>query len=225
MILIILVTQQAKSFGVVLLSKLLIYGASGHGKVVGDIAMSLGWKNLQFYDEQYAEMPKLYNKKAVGDWQLLLDDLSGASGVIVAIGNNYHRENYLKLLQERNAPIVSLIHSSAVISEYSKIGTGSVVMPNVVVNAGAVVGVGTILNTSSSVDHDCEIDSFVHLSPGAKLAGGVKVGGCSWLGLNSCVIENITIGDSVIVGAGAVVVKDVGDNKKVLGVPAREVGQ
>ena len=42
-----------------------------------------------------------------------------------------------------------------------------------------------------------------------------------WVGSNATILQGVTIGDNAVVGAGAVVTKDVAANAIVGGVPAR----
>ena len=44
-----------------------------------------------------------------------------------------------------------------------------------------------------------------------------------WVGSNSTILQGVTIGDNAVVGAGAVVTKDVPENTIVGGVPARVI--
>ena len=159
----------------------------------------------------------------VGNSVRLLGQLSGFAGVVIAIGNNKIRAEKLSWLAEHSAPIVSLIHPSAVISRYASLGKGCVVMAGVIVNADTNIADGVILNTGSSVDHDCKIDACAHISPGARLAGGVQVGAQSWIGIGACVKQLISIGRQTVVGAGAVVVTDLPDGVTAVGVPAKAI--
>lgn len=49
----------------------------------------------------------------------------------------------------------------------------------------------------------------------------VTIGNDVWIGMRSIIMPGITIGDGAIIGAGAVVTKDVPDYAVVGGVPAR----
>ncbi|KAG7699893.1 hypothetical protein KL914_000007 [Ogataea haglerorum] len=51
----------------------------------------------------------------------------------------------------------------------------------------------------------------------------IKIGDHCWLGANCVILPGVTLGDNVVVGAGAVVTKDVESNTLVLGVPAKVV--
>ncbi|NBA97278.1 acetyltransferase [Pseudomonas sp. R5(2019)] len=203
--------------------KLAVLGASGHGKVVADTAQCCGWDQVDFYDDAWPGLTRNGNWFVGGDWAAMVARLQDYQGVIVAIGNNTVRHVKLAALIGVAAPVVSVIHPQAVISQYASIGTGSVVFAGVVVNADAKIGSGAILNTGCSVDHDCVLGDTVHISPGARLAGAVNVGERSWIGIGASVRQLIRIGSDVVVGAGASVVSDVSDGAVVVGVPAKVI--
>lgn len=203
------------------MKRLAILGASGHGKVVADIAELAGWDEVVFFDDAW---PKVKNNSAwsvIGNTADLLASADAFTGVAIAIGNNLVRLEKLKLLREQGIVLPSIIHPQAVISRYATIGEGSVVCAGVVVNADAQIGAGAILNTGCSVDHDCFLADAVHISPGARLAGGSRIGTCTWVGIGAVVRQLISVGAYAVVGAGAVVVKDVPDHVTVVGVPAQ----
>lgn len=204
--------------------RLALLGASGHGKVIADMAEFCGWDEIVFFDDAWSEIECNGHWDVVGNSEHLLSRLSEFHGVLVAIGNNKIRFEKLDWLKKHKAPVVTLIHPAAVISRYATIALGSVVMAGVVVNADTQIGEGAILNTGCSIDHDCMLGNCVHLSPGAQLAGGVKVGDYSWVGIGAVVRQLITIGEHSVIGAGAAVVKDVPDGVRVIGVPATPFG-
>ncbi|ECR3350084.1 UDP-N-acetylbacillosamine N-acetyltransferase, partial [Campylobacter jejuni] len=100
-------------------------------------------------------------------------------------------------------------HKSALISPSASVeeNAGILIMPYVVVNAKAKIEKGVILNTSSVIEHECMIGEFSHVSVGAKCAGNVKIGKNCFLGINSCVLPNLSLADDSILGGGATLVK------------------
>lgn len=205
------------------MNRLAILGASGHGKVVADSAELLGWSHIDFFDDAWPHSSFNGAWPIVGNSIDLLGRLAEYSGVIVAIGNNTIRSTKLRELSAAGAPIITLIHPNAFVSKHARVGNGGVIFAGVQVNAYTTIGNGAILNTACSVDHDCVLAEAVHISPGAHLAGGVKVGSHSWVGIGASVRQLITIGDDVVVGAGAAVVNDVPDGFVVAGVPAKRI--
>lgn len=200
------------------MKQLVIIGASGHGRVVADIAKKNGYDDIIFLDDNI-QLKTCGKYKVCGTSQKICDY---SSEFFVAIGNQKVRTGLLTLLEQKKCKIARLIHPSAIISDDVVIGCGTVVMAGVVINAGAVIGKGCIINTSSSIDHDCIVEDYVHISVGCHLAGTVKVGQNTWLGAGSIVSNNISITKDCILGAGAVVVKDVNESGIYKGIPAKK---
>jgi len=196
---------------------LIIVGASGHGRVVSDIAKLSGHQTIWFLDD--ATVPDM---PVVGTVSQFVDYVKTCD-FFVAIGNNPVRERIFHMLHTGGAQIVSLIHPQAVISDSVRIGRGVAVMAGAVVNHSAVLEDGVIVNTCSSVDHDCHIGAFTHISVGAHLAGTVTVGGNTFIGAGATVINNISMCADCTVGAGAVVVKNLTEAGTYVGVPAKKL--
>ena len=200
--------------------KLMIIGASGHGKVIADIAICMGkYDEIAFLDddEQISDcmgFPVLGRTKEVIQYA---DDYD----MIVAIGNARIRQRMMNVIDDVNGDLATLIHPHAVISAYARIGRGTVVMPGAVVNAGAVIGKGCIINTGATVDHDCILGDYVHVAVGAHLAGTVTIEVGTWIGIGAAVSNNLHICQNCMIGAGAVVVQDLMESGTYVGVPAR----
>lgn len=204
-------------------NNLLIIGASGHGKVVADIALKMNrWQSIAFLDDDESIKSSMGIQvigKSTGALKYL-DDCD----IFVGIGNNKTREKIQRYLEAAGACIPILIHPSATIGEMVKVGAGAVIMAGAVINCCTDIGKGCIVNTSATIDHDNVIEEYVHISPGARLAGTVRVGNGSWIGIGSVVSNNLNITSNCTVGAGAVVVNDITEVGIYVGVPARRVG-
>lgn len=196
------------------MKRLIIIGASGHGKVTADIALLNGYEEIVFLDDdesltECAGFPVVGRTADAGH----MDD-----DKFVAIGNASIRERLQKDLE-----VVTLVHPDAVIGRDVSLGNGSIVMAGAVINTGSSIGSGCIINTSSSVDHDCRVGDFAHISVGAHLCGTVAVGHRTWIGAGAVVRNNISICDDCMIGIGAAVVKDIDTPGTYMGVPARLV--
>lgn len=202
------------------MTKCAILGASGHGKVIAEIAELNGFKNIFFFDDRFPELTRLAHWSVKGSTADLLALVHKFDLVVVAIGHNATRLQKLQLLQQTGAKLEPLIHPSATVSGYAQLGKGTVVMANAAINAFASIGDGCIINTSASVDHDCVLADGVHISPGVHLAGGICVGEQSWIGIGAQVKQLIRIGSQVVVGAGSTVIHDIPDFQTVVGSPA-----
>jgi len=198
------------------MERIAIYGASGHGKVIAEIAESLGYEIAFFIDDDE-------NKSEFIGFPVQRFDKNIKIPIALGIGDNKTRAKVFNKIDELGVEILTLIHPKATISKRAILGKGGAVMANVVINSCATIGKGVILNTSCVVEHDNFIGDFVHISPNVALAGNVKIGEFSHIGIGSCAIQGKNIGKGCIVGAGAVVIEDIADNITVVGNPAKKI--
>ena len=197
--------------------KLTILGASGHGKVVADIAKLNGYDEIEFLDDdeslsccgQYSVVGKCEKAEEI------------QNDIFIAIGSVKYRKRFTERFSTKHIPV--LIHPDAVLAEDVVIGAGTVVMAGAVINPGTVIGKGCIVNTCASIDHDCEIGDYVHVAVGAHLCGTVLVGDDTWIGAGSTVSNNVNICGGCTIGAGAVVIKDIEEEGTYIGVPAKMI--
>lgn len=200
----------------------LVYGAGGHGRVVGDAVLASGRSLAGFIDD--APKGPVWGR-SVTTFGALADRDVDAFEVALGIGDNFVRERVYRSLRERGIRVASVVHPSAIVASTATIDEGTVVLARVVVNADARVGVGVVLNTGSIVEHDAKLGDFCFLGPGVALGGTVRVGQRSLLGVGACVKPNLALGDDVVVGAGGAVVRDVPSKTSVVGVPARPIAR
>lgn len=204
---------------------LLIYGASGHAKVIIDAVIKEGkYRIIGVIDDD----PKLGKGEfcgypVIGGVGVLKDETYRHSGLIFAIGDNAARRKLWQTIKALGHELACTVHPSAQIGSNVSIGAGTVIMANTAINSGAKMGKNVIINTGATVDHDCMLEDYVHISPGAHLAGNVHVGELTHIGIGASVIQGVRIGEGVIIGAGAAVVDDIPDNVIAVGVPARVV--
>lgn len=191
-----------------------LFGASGHGKVIAEIAEMNNLKIEGFIDVDL-------DKSSLLGYPVFHESPKEPSEVVIAIGNNEVRKRIVN--DNKSFTYPRLIHPSANISHRSVLGNGTVIMAGATINVDVNVGQHCIVNTNASIDHDCIIDDFVHLSPNIALAGNVRIGEGTHVGIGACVIQGITIGKWVTIGAGAVIIKDIPDGCTVVGNPGRIV--
>lgn len=196
------------------MNKLIIIGASGHGKVIADIAAKNGYTDIIFLDDD-ENIKECAGFPVVGKTKLM-HQMDGDK--IVAIGNAEIRKRMMSEIE-----CITLIHPEAVISRRVDIGKGSVVMAGAVINSDSKIGKGCIVNTGAGIDHDCSIGDYCHVSVGAHVAGNCKISEMSWIGAGATVSNNVNICSDCMIGAGAVVIKDIKESGTYIGVPAEKM--
>ncbi len=205
---------------------IVVVGAGGHAKVVIDCVRRLGQFRVVgcLVDDPGAPGP--YGIPNLGTDDKIPELIAqGMCNFVCALGSNQVRLRIADVIRNYGGMLPALVHPAAVVAETATIGYGTVVMAGAVINADARIGYASIVNTLAAVDHDCVLESGVHIAPRAALAGCVRVGARSFLGIGASVIPNIHIGADCLIAAGSVVVKDVRDNDRVAGVPAKSMRQ
>ena len=189
-----------------------IIGNGGHARVVRDILDYNGHDcPLGFYDDSPSSVSSQ-------NYQGKVENIN--THVICAIGNCQVRK---RIVQENPQAIWrdALIHNRAYISRNARVGKGTVVCVDAIIQTHCQIGEHVIINSRASVDHDCQIADFVHIAPGTVLCGNVRIGEGTFIGAGSVIRENIVIGSNVIIGCGSVVVSNIPDNCTAYGNPCR----
>ncbi len=108
---------------------------------------------------------------------------------------------------------------------------------NVHICKGAEIGNNSAIDRavigSTIIGQNAKIDNLVHIAHGVKIganslviahamiAGSVEIGENVWIAPCASVLQKIKIGNNSVVGMGSVVMKDVPENKIVVGSPAK----
>ncbi len=198
--------------------KLVIIGAGGHGKVVADIAVKSGYKDIVFLDDNATG--DCLNFPIVGATVKLKELDDGRTDFVIAVGNNKIRK---RIADTYSISWTTLIHPKACLGMETQIGEGTVVMAGAIINPGASVGTHCIVNTGAVIEHDNVLKNYVHVSPNAALGGSVHVGEGTHIGIGAIVKNNIEICSDCVIGAGAVVVHDIKEQGTYVGVPSRKI--
>ena len=205
---------------------MVIAGAKGLAKELLEIlAAQQALKNLYFFDDVSEDAPR----QLFGEFQVLhtLDEAKGIfektgdSSFALGLGNPMLRYKLYNAFLQIGGTLTSVISSKADIGKFDvSLQPGCCILPGVVITSSVSIGKGCLLNPNVTVSHDSTLGAFVEASPGAKVTGNCQIGDFSFLGTNSSILPKVKIGKNVVVGAGAVVTKDVPDNCMVAGVPA-----
>jgi len=198
-------------------SSLLVLGFGGHARSVGDVALAGGFERLLFLDENAREGEKF-------EGHLAVRALSVREGeewkAFPAAGDNVRRERQCR---DAPYPLATIVAPSATIGVGACLGEGTLVARNAHVGPLAQIGRGVILNTGCIVEHECIVGDFSHVSVNATVAGRARIGCRVMLGAGAVVIDNVSICDDAVIGAGAVVTRDITTSGTYVGIPARRI--
>lgn len=192
---------------------MILFGASGHAKVICGILEAQGI-GVSYLVDADPTVKQLLSHRVVHQSEFEQTE----EQVIISIGSNQVRK---KLSGQYPLCYGMARHPDTTIDPTVSFGIGTVVMAGAIVNSSTDIGEHCIINTSASVDHDCSIKDFVHISPNSTLCGGIEVGEGTQIGAGATVIPNIKIGKWAVIGAGAVVISDIPDYALAVGNPAR----
>jgi UDP-perosamine 4-acetyltransferase len=208
------------------MNPLVIIGASGHAKVIIDMLQDAG--NVEIVgctsgDPADAEA-SLLGIPVLGDDRVLPHCYeAGVRQAFVAVGDNRLRDKLMRRVVALGFGLANVISRQAAVSCRVKLGVGIAVMPGAIINVCSEIGDGSIVNTGATIDHDCRLGACVHIAPGTNLAGCVTLGEGAFLGTGARVIPKVNIGPWSIIGAGAVVIKDIPGYVTAVGVPAEVI--
>lgn len=205
----------------------ILWGGTGQAKVVRHILEDQGAKVVAVFDDTPglpSPFPDVEIHRGHDGFQRWIARRDrGTVGFCVAIGNPHGRARlrvHDTLMREGLTPL-TVVHPTAWIADNAAVGPGAQILAGAVVGAEARLGRQCIVNTRASVDHECVLEDGVEAAPGATLCGLVHAGPCAWICAGATVLPRIRIGADAVVGAGAVVTRDVPDAATVVGVPAR----
>ena len=206
-----------------ILMDLIIVGA---GSVGGHVALNLAEYNdslnlIGFVDDDKKRVgKKAFGYEVLGPVDYLLDCKNVA--VVVGIAFPKAKGRVLdRLSANRTLTYPTLVSPRAWISAGVEIGNGCIIYPGTAINYGTVVHDFVVLNMNCSIGHDCKIGYCTSLAPGVNLAGHTKIGRSVEMGIGASTRQSVAIHDNAIVGGQAMVVSDLEENAKVVGVPAR----
>ena len=204
-------------------NKLVLIGGGGHCKSVLDaVIRSNDFSEIVIVDNGMSVGTMVLGCRVAGNDEMLPKLFTaGFKNAFISIGSirstNKRRDVVLRAGKIGfNFPVVT--DPSAVIASSALIEPGVFIGKNAVVNAGAVVEKMAIVNTGAVIEHDCRIGEFTHISVKAAVCGGTVIGRDVFVGANATIIQGVRIGMKSIVGAGSIILADVPENFRVVGV-------
>ncbi|KJS85439.1 MAG: transferase [Peptococcaceae bacterium BICA1-8] len=205
---------------------IVIIGAGGFGREVAWLieeinAIEQQWDLLGFIDDNLEiQGEKINGYKVIGTIEWLK---SQSLNVIVAIGDPLAKKNALDILIDSKNSYPVLIHPSVIKSELVELGEGCIVCAGNIMTVNIQLGRHVIVNLDCTIGHDAILGDYTTILPSVNISGYVEIEECVSVGTGTAIIQGIKIGKNAVIGAGAVVVKNLPDNCVAVGSPARPI--
>jgi sugar O-acyltransferase (sialic acid O-acetyltransferase NeuD family) len=220
-----------KAMNAAIRAKILVYGAGGHGAVIANLLLEIGYgpEDLYLCDDDPERTQLDLGPETLAVWHDYPSQPVGElQTFLVAVGDNETRRAIATTLRRNGYRGRSHKHPSAVGGRIMGCGDNTVVCAGAHVGPNVFLGQDVIINTHADVEHDAVIGAGTHVGPHAVVCGGAVIGPRVLLGAGSIVLPGVTVPDGVTVGAGAVVTRETrfgtgtnGQAAVVVGVPAK----
>lgn len=207
---------------------MLIIGAKGFAKEVYEVILQkkADKSSIAFYDDITSDLgshlfglPIITHEEGAKQFFRI----EGKS-FILGIGGVFNRNKLLEKFIRLGGEPKTLISPYVQIGKNDNfIGKGTCIMTGSVLTSSIKVGKGCLINLNCTIGHDVNVGDYCELSPTVNISGRCKVGKFVTFGTNATILPDINIGNNAIIGAGAVINKDVPDNAVVVGVPGKIV--
>ena len=156
------------------MSKLLILGLGGLGRMVGEVADSLGcWEEIAFLDDA------VRGERVVGkcmDCTALTDRYDEA---VAAFGDNRLRLAWTRRLLEAGYHVPCVVHPTAIVSPSAVLGAGCLILHGAIVNTNTALGMACLVNSGALVDHDNQLEDAVHVNLHATIKAWCHMVACA----------------------------------------------
>lgn len=202
-----------------------IIGAGTYGEVYLSYLMESGVDVVGFLDDNETLRGKEIRGIPIFGGVGMLETLKeshGIEAVYCPLGTNLLRVKFLKYANELGYQTPNYIHPSVVISSNVQIGNGVYILLGTNIMPHTVIKDYTMISMGANIAHHSVLEEGTFISTGVNFGASIKAHRYAYIGISATVMTGVhELGENCMIGAGAVVIKDVPDNAVVVGVPAR----
>ncbi|MCB0538810.1 MAG: acetyltransferase [Bacteroidetes bacterium] len=198
---------------------MVIVGTGGMAKdMVGSLARDYRHKEFYFFNDRSDCIEDYFvdRYKIIHSLEELKEIFkTKGTDFVSAIANPVQRYRMNEKIRNIGGNLVTVMSLKEHVSEFTKIGAGTIIQPDIVVSSNVEVGEGTFFNCGTIIGHDVKIGRYCSFGPGVRVLGNVEIGEFSYIGCNAIITPGVKIGEKVRVGMGKIITENIPSNTKI----------
>ena len=211
------------------MKELYIIGASGFGREVAWLVERINelnstWSIQGFIDDDREKWGHIVSGYPVLGGCDFFNTINHNVWVVCAVGSAKIRKKIIdKISSYQNIRFPVLIDPDAKISNRVSIDEGTIICAGNIITVDISIGKHNIINLDCTIGHDAILKNYVTLYPSVNVSGNTVINSGCELGTGTHIIQGKTIGNNTIIGAGAVVIRDIPAESVAVGNPAHVI--
>ena len=201
------------------MDEIILIGAGGHARSCIEVIELTGfYKIAGLVEKDDANVNENLGYPIIGtddDLQDLRNKYEFALITVGQIKSAITRIRLFRILSNLDYKLPVIMSPRSHVSKHSKIGPGTIIMHDVIVNANARIGKNCIINNKVLIEHDSAVGDHCHIATGAIVNGEVTISNESFIGSGVITKQSVSIGNRCVIGAGAVIKTDVEPNQVI----------
>lgn len=204
---------------------IIIIGAGGFGRESVDVVQAMGRSVQGVLDDNPSDLNlerlAAQGTPYLGTMDAWLATSPPSTHYLVGIGKGSIRERLSRRMDGAGHRAAIAVHPTATLGSNSTLGEGTIICAGARITTNVNIGCHVHLNPNVSIGHDSTLQDFVSVNPAGNISGECMISTRTLIGVNAAVLQQLTVGQDVVVGAAALVTKDVPDSAVVKGVPGK----
>lgn len=212
------------------MKKIAVFGAGGFGREVHMLIEQINktspqWEFTGFFDDDAGKHNKRINNQPVLGGLDAVNSIKEELNLVFAIGNPKVKRSLVKRISNPLIKFPVLIHPNVLLGspEFLEIGEGTIICASNIITTNIKIGRHVILNLACTVGHDTVIEDYCSFMPTVNVSGEVLIREGVFVGTGAKIINQLEVGANSVIGAGAVVAKNIPADCTAVGVPAKPI--
>jgi sugar O-acyltransferase (sialic acid O-acetyltransferase NeuD family) len=202
---------------------MVIVGAKGFAKQIVEVFyQKRNSEEIFFFDNVSDTSDRLLSHKVLKTFsEVEMVFSNGCKDFCLGIGSSQLRKVMAKQFVQLNGTLNTVISPYAFVSKFGVLRDGVSILTGAVIENGALIEEGALINTMASIHHDAYVGAYSEIAPGARILGGCIIEEEVFVGANAVILPKLRIGKGAVIGAGAIVTKNVDPFSVMVGNPAQ----